>query len=442
MFDLLHPNFAGILTFENPKRERLFLVRNIRKSLRQAQIAILVGLAMYSSFAFLDLNLDPKSFVYSASLRLVFAPLCIALCLYLTQRIKSKLELWSMLVLILTQVGHLFLIVVGNFPQFYLPIITSIVFVFALTFSNIRLRFSLIYLFSSFVITLLFYIFVVKPDSKHFIFGLFIMVSFGVISVLAGYSREYYVRKDFLQSDALAREKIKSDSLLLNILPQQIAQELKTQGTTKPVSYEGVSVLFADFVGFTKQTTGVGAEPIITTLDRYFSYFDYITKKYKLEKIKTIGDAYMLAGGLDSSIKTHAVDCILASFDFLDFVIRDAKDNNNSLAFDLRIGIHTGPVVAGVIGSLKFAYDIFGSTVNVASRMEKYSIGNKINISRNTYELVKDFFDCESRGVVEVKNGEKYEMFFVRSLKPELCLDIEGNIPNTDFVKLYNKLAN
>ncbi|HOT61334.1 MAG TPA: adenylate/guanylate cyclase domain-containing protein [Treponemataceae bacterium] len=432
---------AHTMSFADRKRERLFLMRNIRKSLGQSRVAFILGLLMYCSFAVLDYHVAPESFALSAVLRLVAAPALIVLCLYLTHRFKSYLELWSMLVLSLTQIGHLVLVSLGDYPDVYLAVVSSIVIVFCLTFSSLRLRYALTFLAVDLVATFAVYALVVRPETDGFLFATYTLLSFSFLGILAGYSREFYVRQDFIQSDALMDEKKKSESLLLNILPRTVAQELKASGTTKPVSYDGVTVLFADFVGFTQRTSGIAAEPVISTLDRYFSYFDYITKKYKLEKIKTIGDAYMLAGGLDTSIPTHAVDCILASFDFLDFVRRDAAEHGDGLAFDLRIGVHTGPVIAGVLGSLKFSYDIFGSTVNVASRMEKYSEGNCINVSRNTYELIKDFFECESRGIVEVKNGEHYEMFFVRGLKSELCLDREGNIPNGAFVALYNKLA-
>ena len=432
---------AQTLSFKNPKLERLFRVRNIRKALDQTRFGYILGLILFSGFAFLDLVIAPHSFFLSAIVRLVFAPILIGVSLYLSYANKSRLEFWSVMVLVFTQVSHIALVTFGSYPPLYFSVVTSIVIIFSLIFSTLRFRDAIIFLLANLPVSIAVCVFALRLSPGDLLFSLYILVSFSTLGVLASYSREYYVRADFLQSDELGKEKKKSDELLLNILPQRIARELKATGTTRPVSYDGVTVLFADFVGFTRQTAGIGAEPIISTLDRYFSYFDYITKKYKLEKIKTIGDAYMLAGGLDSDIPTHAVDCVLAAFDFLDYVQRDEAESGESLKFDLRVGVHTGPVIAGVLGSLKFSYDIFGSTVNMASRMEKYSEPNRINASRNTFELVKEFFDCESRGIVEVKNGEQYEMFFIRGIKPELCLDPDLNIPNGEFVKLYNKLS-
>jgi adenylate cyclase len=435
-----NPRDAHALTFANPKMEKLFRVRNVKKALDQSRFAFVLGLALYCGFAFLDWIVAPDSFLLSAAVRLCVAPVCIAILLWLSMKSRRRIALWSAIVVVGTQLGHVALVTFGNYPPLYYAVVTSIVIVFTLTFSTFRFIHALLFLAGSLILSALVYAFVLRLSGPDLLFSAYVIGSFTLLSVLAGYSREYYIRQDFLQSDELSGEKRKSEELLLNILPRAVAKELKASGTTKPVSYDGVTVLFADFVGFNQRTTGVGAEPIISALDRYFSYFDFITKKYRLEKIKTIGDAYMLAGGLDSSIPTHAVDCVLAAFDFLDYVRRDGAESDGKLSFELRVGIHTGPVIAGVLGSLKFSYDIFGSTVNVASRMEKYSAANRINVSRNTYELVKDFFECESRGIVAVKNEEKYEMFFVNGIKGELCLDRENNIPNAEFVRLYDEL--
>ncbi len=429
------------LSFNDPRLEKLFRIRNIKKTLDQSRFGFILGLGLYAGFAFLDYVVAPESFLLSAVIRLIVAPIFIMACLWLSKRSKRRIELWSVFILIGTQIGHIILVSFGNFPPLYYAVITAIVIVFPLTFSTLRFTQALIFLAIDLLVSTAICVFVLKLGREDLVFSFYIIGAFSTLGVLAGYSREYYIRQDFLQSDELSGEKKKSEELLLNILPRAVAQELKNSGSTKPVSYEGVSVLFADFVSFNQRTTGIGAEPIISTLDRYFSYFDFITKKYRLEKIKTIGDAYMLAGGLDATIPTHAVDCVLAAFDFLDFVRRDSGEGKSTLSFELRVGIHTGPVIAGVLGSLKFSYDIFGSTVNTASRMEKYSAANRINVSRNTYELIKDFFACESRGIVAVKNDEKYEMFFVNGIREELCLDSEGNIPNAEFVRLYNELA-
>ena len=209
-------------------------------------------------------------------------------------------------------------------------------------------------------------------------------------------------------------EKNRSNALLLNILPEETAVELKNSGKVMAKKFDSVTVLFTDFVGFTAYAENLPPEKLVESIDYYFSKFDAIIDKYNLEKIKTVGDAYMCAGGLPFVTTDHAYKMVLAAQEIIDFVTR-SKNTKESMhvRFDIRIGINTGPVVAGVVGTKKFAYDIWGDTVNTASRMESNSESGKINISENTFELVKDCFDCEFRGAIEVKNRGKMNMYFV-----------------------------
>lgn len=227
------------------------------------------------------------------------------------------------------------------------------------------------------------------------------------------YRRNLYVRKT---NAIIEKEKDRSESLLLNILPEETARELKESGAVKANKFESVTVLFTDFKAFTTYSEQVNPEELVKRLGYYFMGFDDIMEKYKLEKIKTIGDSYMCAGGIPFPTKDHAVKMVQAGFEILQFV-EDAKLSNTDegLSFDIRIGINTGPVVAGVVGSKKFSYDIWGDTVNVASRMESMSEAGKINISENTYELIKNEFNCEYRGEIAVKNRGKMKMYFVHS---------------------------
>jgi class 3 adenylate cyclase len=211
-------------------------------------------------------------------------------------------------------------------------------------------------------------------------------------------------------------EKERSDQLLLNILPEETAQELKTIGKVQAKRFDSVTVMFTDFKGFSAYADKLSPEELVESVDFYFSKFDEIIEKYDLEKIKTVGDAYMCAGGLPFPVENHAEKMIEAAFEIAEFV-KDSKKNDpdDMTRFDIRIGINTGPVVAGVVGSKKFAYDIWGDAVNVASRMESNSKPGKINISQNTYELVKNNYICEPRGEIEVKNRGRLKMFFVES---------------------------
>ncbi len=223
-------------------------------------------------------------------------------------------------------------------------------------------------------------------------------------------------RNKFIQKTKLIieKEKERSDNLLLNILPEETAKELKDNGKVLAKKFESVTVLFSDFKGFTKYSENLSPEALVNTIDFYFSKFDEITEKYGLEKIKTIGDAYMCAGGLPYPSDDHALKMVRAAIEIAEFV-HETKINMEAteMIFDIRIGINTGPVVAGVVGSKKFAYDIWGDTVNVASRLESNSEAGRINISETTYQEVQDHFTFEYRGEIKVKNHGKLKMYFL-----------------------------
>lgn len=237
----------------------------------------------------------------------------------------------------------------------------------------------------------------------------------------------------------LEQEKRKSDELLLNILPSEVADELKISGTVEPVHYESASVMFADFKDFTKVSATLSPTELFQELNDCFSYFDQVIDKYDLEKLKTIGDCYMCVGGVPGSRATHAIDTILAAIDMQLFMQcrRTQKLDHGQAYWDLRIGIHSGPLLAGVVGQKKFAYDIWGDTVNTASRLESTGVPGRINISTSTYDLVKNFFDTEYRGDVDIKNFGQIDAFFIKGIKADLSLDPAGMLPNQRFIQQY-----
>ena len=242
-------------------------------------------------------------------------------------------------------------------------------------------------------------------------------VALFLIGILAFglFRRNIFIRKT---KQIIEEERDRSDNLLLNILPEETAAELKANGSVKAKKYDAVTVLFTDFKGFTSYSEKLSPEALVETIGFYFSKFDAIIEKYGLEKIKTIGDAYMCAGGLHDNTKDHAHRMVSAAFEIVEFVETTKKDVTTSeLTFDIRIGINTGPVVAGVVGTKKFAYDIWGDAVNVASRMESMSEPGRINISENTYALIKEDAECEYRGERPVKNRGMMIMYFVNSIK-------------------------
>ncbi len=215
--------------------------------------------------------------------------------------------------------------------------------------------------------------------------------------------------------DAVDEEKEKAEALLLNILPVDVANELKQHGDVQPKVFDNVTVLFTDFVGFTVAGDRLTPQQLVAELHACFKAFDVIIGKYKIEKIKTVGDAYLAVSGLPQANDNHAEDIVKAALEIRDFMVERRRQIPED-TFEIRLGINSGPVVAGIVGVRKFAYDIWGDTVNVAARMEQYSQEGKVNISEKTYALVKDKFHCTDRGVLNVKNKGQMNMYFVEAI--------------------------
>ncbi|MEZ4740177.1 MAG: adenylate/guanylate cyclase domain-containing protein [Flavobacteriales bacterium] len=228
------------------------------------------------------------------------------------------------------------------------------------------------------------------------------------------WSRLRYMRRS---RAVIQRERERSDELLLNILPEEVAQELKDKGSAEARDIAEVSILFTDFKGFTALSEELSAQDLVAEIDTCFKAFDAILSRYDIEKIKTIGDAYMAAGGLPNARPGAVADTIRAALDMQAYMIERATERRGKglTAFDMRAGIHTGPVVAGIVGVKKFAYDIWGDTVNTASRMESSGAIGRVNISGSTFALVKDEpeFVFEERGKVEAKGKGEMVMYFV-----------------------------
>ncbi|TGL02210.1 adenylate/guanylate cyclase domain-containing protein [Leptospira bouyouniensis] len=247
----------------------------------------------------------------------------------------------------------------------------------------------------------------------------------------------------FILSRNLNIERKKSETLLLNILPEPIADELKKEARVIPKRYEKSSVLFCDMVGFTKIAETMNAEVLVHELDQIFRAFDRVCKEFRMEKIKTIGDAYMAVGGIPNQNISNPVDAVLCGLKFQSYMAEQKEIHllQNRLFWEIRLGIHMGPLVAGVVGSDKFAYDVWGDTVNTASRLESSGVVAEVNISRAVYEEVNQIFECESRGFVSIKNKADIEMFLVKGFLPEYVSPLNTKEPNELFLRLYKSGA-
>ncbi|MEQ1732726.1 MAG: adenylate/guanylate cyclase domain-containing protein [Bacteroidia bacterium] len=249
------------------------------------------------------------------------------------------------------------------------------------------------------------------------------------------------------QSIELAVEKEKSEKLLLNILPQETVDELKNKGKASARHYRSASVMFTDFKGFTTIAESLRPQDLVRELDSYFIKFDEIIERHQIEKIKTIGDAYMCVGGVPVRNKTNPIDIVLAGLEIQRYMqeLKLQKLTAGEPHWDLRVGIHTGEIIAGVVGIKRFAYDVWGDTVNVAQRIETACEIGKVNVSGTTYEVIKEFFDFDYRGKVMAKNKGMVDMYYVLKIKPELSVDGLGITPNAAFTDrqehlLYSKI--
>lgn len=235
-----------------------------------------------------------------------------------------------------------------------------------------------------------------------------------LLLAVGSYNRYKYVRKT---NKIIKDERDRSKELLLNILPEETARELETNGSAQPRYYESATVLFTDFKGFSTIAGKLSPQDLVAELNNYFVAFDEIMGKYNLEKIKTIGDAYMCAGGIPTANQTHPIDAVKAGLAMQEFMSKKNSERKEKglEVWELRIGIHTGPIVAGVVGKKKYAYDIWGDTVNIASRMESNGEPGKVNISDSTYQQIKNHYHCLYRGKISAKNIGEVDMYFIDS---------------------------
>lgn len=266
-----------------------------------------------------------------------------------------------------------------------------------------------------------------RTERIALIIGLFFLMFAIVATILSLRRKQKTNREIYAQKDLIEKEKRSADKLLLNILPEETAEELKINGSCTPKPYESVTVLFVDIHGFTRIAEQMSATELVSEINYCFTEFDVIVDKYGIEKIKTIGDAYMAAGGLPSVDPDHAVKSVKAALEMRDFMLKykAVRISQGLPYFEARIGLHSGPVVAGIVGRKKFAYDIWGDTVNTAARIESAGVPNAVNISQTTYQLIKQDFKFIDRGEICVKNKGPINMYFVERIPEKKLLHSE-----------------
>ena len=228
-------------------------------------------------------------------------------------------------------------------------------------------------------------------------------------------------------------------------MPESVADEFNSEGGNEPALLENVTIGFTHFIGFTHSLEVQSSiEEVINELNQCFAYFDSAIQNYGLEKLKTMGDEYMFAGGLPNQIQTHAIDCCLVALSMLDYVkkVNDAKNKEDKQFWKISIGIASGSVVAGIVGQKKFVYDVWGKTVSDASHIENDGLENKINVTRSTYNLIHEIFDCEPTDVIKSKPDNEPQSFIIERLRPKYSADAEGLIPNQELLEFRNSLLN
>lgn len=243
--------------------------------------------------------------------------------------------------------------------------------------------------------------------------------------------------------DKELRESLKkTDEILKSVLPVHIAEELIQKGKVEPRLVTSTAILFCDLVGFTNIASTISPQELLTELDDCYSHFDRIVKMHKLEKIKTIGDSYMAASGMTETERLYSIDAILSALKIQEFLRKYQKSQKRKglPSWKVRIGIHSGPVVCGILGKRRFNYDLWGDSVNIAQRMESHGEADKVNISQQVYHETKDFFEFSPRGKIFVKGKGEMEMYFVTGIKPDLSVDLQMRTPNHLFWKLYREV--
>ena len=395
------------LVFDDSALEQLFRLDHARQTLPQVRRALIIAAVLYALFSVVDFIIVPDGQSgqwVTLFIRFAVAIPCFILGYIATYRpyFRKRIQILVSIVILISGIGVTTIALLYEntrsdiylaatlLPVFWAYIYSGLRFINAVKTTSILVV----------VFNLMFYFFSELPMATVVTYN-FLLISSLLIGLLGGYTIESYFRRDFINKKLLTLEKRENEKLLLNILPEHIADELKENNGTIAKDYEQITVLFTDLVGFTELSQCHSAKEIVGILNNIFSQFDDLTGRLELEKIKTIGDAYMVTSNLLYPKGDSAFRVAEFSLEIKSIVERFNETSGHNIR--LRTGIHTGSAVAGVIGVKKFVYDVWGNTVNVASRMESECPIDSIQVSEESYELLKDNFIFESRGMIKVK---------------------------------------
>jgi adenylate cyclase len=429
MFDWLYP-FADKLRFP-PEVETQFLEDYQVNTVSTTRLALVLGLILYSLFGILDIYAIPisKNIVWIIRFGIVAPIFVIALIATYSINFQKHIQALMGLVVAVSGLGIVAMISItheaefGN--RFYF---TGLILISMWGYSLSRLRFWHAVL-ANLVIMIGYEIAsigvkqLLSSETGIVIFTMhnFFFLGANVIGMFASYALERYTRTDFLQKYTIQAQRDQADKLLYNILPERIAEKLKQSNETIAEEFHSTSVLFADIVNFTPISARFAPYEVVDMLNELFSRFDELVDKYRVEKIQVAGDAYMVAAGVPIARPDHATVLAQLALDMLDLVERE-EFLGGKHPIDLRIGLNSGSLIGGVIGRKKYFYALWGDMVNVASRMQSHGESGKIQITRDTYELVKDDFECEYIGEITVKGKGKMEAWHLTARKEERSL--------------------
>ena len=408
------------LSFHDSALETAYLNNYSKKTRLQVRIALLLAIGLFSAFAFLDPWIAPDQkyeiwlirFAIVVPILLIFLGFTFARCLQ-----KYMQVLMSSTVLVTGSGVSAMMVVMEGIGSFLYSEGLLLVIMCGSIFCGLRFIYATTACLGA-VATYGFVDLFIKQHPLHiFITNNFFLISANIIGMFASYALESYSRRDFLNGKIIEEKRQESEALLLNILPKTIAEQLKNNAGTIAEKFDAVTILFVDIVGFTQLSEKISPEELVSLLNKIFSIFDRLTDKYGLEKIKTIGDAYMVVGGLPEPREESAEAVADFALDMQQEL--ECFNQSNAQTFEIRVGIHTGPAVAGVIGIRKFIYDVWGDSVNTASRMESHGMPGQIQVSEATYQVLKHQYRFSTRGTIEVKGKGIMKTYFLKGKKTQ-----------------------